>query len=276
MSNYIGGQAIIEGVMIKYKNKLSIAVRKPDGKILTKKEKIQFKESNIPILRGVINLFIILYIGIKSLTFSSNVNLGKDEKLTTRDLFLTLLISIFFAIIVFKLIPLSLTYFLDKQFHLNNIIFSIVDGLVKICIFVLYVYVISLSTDIYRIFQYHGAEHKTVRAYEMKNKLTVDNVQKHSTIHERCGTAFIFLVLFVSILIYVFIPKDYPFWLKLLLRIVLLPLIAGISYEFLRFGAKYEFMRIFVYPGMWIQKITTKEPDDNQVEVAIKALKNSL
>ena len=276
MSNYLGGQALIEGVMIKNKDKISIAIRTPKNKIITSKEKIKFKETKIPFIRGIINLFVILYIGIKALTFSSNIQMGTDEKFSTKEIIFTIFISIIFALIIFKLIPLSLTYFLDKQFNLNNIIFSVIEGIFKIFIFVLYVYVISFSTDVYRIFQYHGAEHKAVRTYESKEKLTISNVQKHSTIHERCGTAFIFLVLFVSIVIYVFIPKNYSFLTKLLLRVLLLPIIAGISYELLRFGAKYKFMRIFNYPGMLIQKITTKEPDDKQVEVAIKAVKNAL
>jgi len=273
MSNYIGGQAVVEGVMMKNKNNIAIAVRTPNGRISLKKEKIRFKDNNIPFIRGIVNMFIILYIGIKALTFSSNASLGKKDKLSFKELFFSMLFAFVFAIILFKLAPLFAANLLDKKFGFNNILFNIIDGLIKISLFVLYVYLLSLSKDIRRIFQYHGAEHKAVRCYENKKSLNVKNVQKFSTIHERCGTAFIFLVLFISIIVYVFIPKSYPFWIKFSLRIILLPVIASLSYEFLRLGAKYKFMRIFVYPGMWIQKITTKEPDNKQVEVAIKSLK---
>ncbi len=274
--NYIGGQALIEGVMIKNKDLISMAVRKDSGKIITKKEKIKFKDSKIPILRGIINLFIIMYIGIKALNYSGNVNLGKEEKISSKELVLSLLFALGFAIIFFKLVPLLLTTFIDKQLHFNSFIYNVIDGLLKIGLFVGYVYLISLSKDVRRVFQYHGAEHKAVACYEDNKKLNVKNVQKYSPVHKRCGTTFIFLVLFVSILVYAFIPKTYPFLFKLGLRLLLLPLIAGISYEILRLGAEYKFMKIFIYPGLWIQKITTREPDNKQVEVAIKAVKNAL
>ena len=156
---------------------------------------------------------------------------------------------------------------------LNNFYFNILEGIVKLGLFLLYLYIISFNKEVYRVFQYHGAEHKAVACHEHGKKLTIKETQKFPTAHKRCGTTFIFLVLFVSIIVYMFIPKHYSFLTKLGLRVILLPAIASLSYEVLRLGAKFKFMKIFIMPGLWIQSITTKEPDDKQVEVAIKALK---
>ncbi len=274
--HYIGGQALIEGVMMKNKDRIAVAVREPNGKIKVKKERLRFKETKIPFLRGVFNLFIILYIGIKSLNYSSNVIQGEDDKVSFWEIFFSFIFAIVFAILLFKFLPLLLTSFIDNKFGVNNIIFNIIDGLIKVGLFVLYVYLISLMKDVYRVFQYHGAEHKTVACYESGKKLVVKEVQKFRTEHKRCGTSFIFLVLLVSIIVYSFIPKDLGFDLKLILRIALLPVVASLAYEALRLAARYNFFEFLSYPGLWIQKITTKEPDDKQVEVAIKALKGVL
>ncbi len=272
----LGGQALIEGVMILNKERKigSIAVRR--GKNITlKKEKLKLKEPNIPFIRGIVNLFIILYIGIKALNYSTNISLGKKEKISFWEIFFTLVFAVIFGLLIFKFLPLLFATWIDKQTNINNIIFNVIDGIVKVGIFILYVYVISLTKDVYRVFQYHGAEHKAVACYEAGKKLTVKNVQKFRTEHKRCGTSFIFLVLIVSIIIYSFIPKDYSFWLKLFLRIILLPVIAGISYELLKLGARYSWFEWISYPGLWIQKITTKQPDNKMVEVAIKATKGA-
>ncbi len=270
---YIGGQAVIDGVMMKYRDNIAVAVRKHNGKIIVKKEKLKFKESTIPLIRGIYNLFIMLYIGYKSLGYSGNINLKKEEKFTFKEFFITFLFAFVFAILLFKFIPLFIANFFLKQFNLNNFYFNLIDGFFKIGLFVLYVYLMSLNKDIRTVFQYHGAEHKVVNAYESNVELTVKNVQKFTTIHKRCGTTFVFLVLFVSIIIYMFIPKDYSFLIKLLLRILLLPIIASLSYEILRLGARYNFLRILITPGMLIQRITTKEPNDKQVQVAIASVK---
>lgn len=274
--NYLGGQALIEGVMIKNKDKISIAVRNNKGKIIVKKRLLKFKESNIPFLRGIINLITIIYIGINSLNFSSNIASGKNEKLTWKEFGFSIILALLFGIFIFKFIPLITTTFIDSKFKVNNILFNVIEGVLKIIIFILYVYIISFSNDVKRIFQYHGAEHKAIACYEDNNKLNIINVQNYSTLHKRCGTTFIFLVLFLSIIIYTFIPKEASVIMKLFLRVLLLPVIAGLSYEVLRLGAKYSFMKIFTFPGLWIQNITTQEPDDKQVEVAIKAVNNAL
>jgi len=270
---YVGGQALIEGVMMKYKNKIAIAVRNNNGKITVKKENLRFKESNIPFIRGIVNLFIILYIGIKSLGYSTNVSLGKEDKLGFGEIFLSFVFAIVFGLALFKFLPLFLTTMFDRYFTVNNIVFNIIEGLIKVGIFVLYVYSISFMKDVYRVFQYHGAEHKAVACHESRKKLNVKEVQKFHKEHKRCGTSFIFLVFLLSIVVYSLIPKDLDFGMKLTLRIALLPVIASIGYEALRLGARFNILSWLGYPGLWIQKITTKEPDNKQVEVAIKSIK---
>ena len=173
VKSYLGGQALIEGVLIKNKNKISIAVRKTNGKIIVKKEKLRFKDNNIPFIRGILNLFIILYIGIKSLNFSSNVQLNKEDKLSVKEIIISLLFALGFGILIFKLTPLLAANFIDKKFGINNFYFNIIDGLLKILLFVAYVYIISLSKDVKRVFQYHGAEHKAVACHEDSKKLTI-------------------------------------------------------------------------------------------------------
>ena len=271
--SYVGGQAVVEGVMMKYKDRIAVAVRNPNGKITVKKEKLKIKESKIPFIRGIVNLIIISYIGIKTLNYSSNARLGKEEKISTKEIISSLIFALVFAVILFKLLPLLASTYIDKMYHINNFFFNLLDGIIKIGLFVGYIYIISLNKDVYRVFQYHGAEHKAVACYESKKKLTVENTQKFRTEHKRCGTTFVFLVLFISIIVYMFIPKDYSLITKLVLRILLLPVIASISYELLRLGARFSFMNILIIPGLLIQKLTTKQPDDKQVEVAIKALK---
>ena len=278
MVEYIGGQALIEGVLMKNGNLVAVAVRNPEGKIEIHKKEYKFFNTQIPILRGIINLFTIMYIGIKSLNLSASIALKEenDKKESWIGLTFSFLFAILFAIALFKFLPLGVAQLIDKNFGVNNYLFNLIDGFVKILVFVLYVFVISKFADIRRVFQYHGAEHKAVHCHEHKLGLTVKNVQKFPTEHRRCGTTFIFLVLILSIFVYTFIPKTTPFVWKLILRLLLLPVIAGISYEVLRFGAKYEnnfLVNLLIKPGLWIQEITTQEPDDKQVEVAIKSLK---
>ena len=273
VKHYVGGQALIEGVMMKYKNRLGIAVRNTKGKIIVKRERLKIKDNNIPFIRGVVNLFVILYIGFKSLNYSANVSVGKDEEMSIWEMIFSFIFAIIFGLVLFKFVPLLITYGLDKIFKVNNILFNVIDGVLKVLIFVTYVYLISLMKDVARVFQYHGAEHKAVACHEAGKKLSTKEVQSFHKEHIRCGTSFIFLVLLISIIIYTFIPKDYGFWLKFELRILLLPVVASLSYEILRLGARYKWFSFLSYPGLWIQRITTKEPDDKQVEVAIKALK---
>jgi len=270
----IGGQALIEGVLMRNKEKICIAVRK-DKKIIVKKEKIKFKESKIPFFRGITNLISTMYVGMKALNYSASIQIGKKEKENKVMSVITILIAVIFALFLFKFLPLLLTQLIDNKLNLSSASFNITDGIIKLIILVSYIYIISRMKDIKRVFQYHGAEHKAVNCYESKKSLTINNVKKFSTTHKRCGTTFIIFVIFTSIIVYVFIPKGYSFLLKLSLRILLLPLIASMSYELLKLSAKYDniITKTITSPGLLIQKLTTNEPDNKQIEVAIKSLK---
>lgn len=282
----LGGQAIIEGVMIRNEDVVATAVRNPEGEIVTKKEKInsfakKFRKAYF--IRGVVNLVESLIIGIKTLNYSANIAAGqkteKEKPISTGYMAITLIIALAFALFLFKFIPLTIAQYFSSHVSENNYLFNIVDGLVKIAIFIGYVLFISRMKDVKRVFQYHGAEHKAVNCYEAKEKVNLENCKKYSTIHLRCGTSFVITVLAISIVVYIFIPKELSFSSKLFWRIMLLPVIAGISYEILKIGSKYEksiFSKILTSPGRLIQKITTKEPDEKQLEVAITALKESV
>src|SRR3989344_1061793 len=278
MADYVGGQAVIEGVMMRYKDNLATAVSKKN-KIIVKKEKIKFKSSKIPFIRGIINLIETLYIGVKTLNYSAEMQLDKKEKKSSSSMMVfSLIFALVFALFLFKFMPLYLTRFIDKFLNMNSIIFNLLDGIIKISIFILYIFIISKMPDIKRVFQYHGAEHKAVNCYESGLKLTVKNIKKFSTAHKRCGTTFILLVLMISVIVYIFIPKTLPFSMNLLLRILLLPVIASISYELLRLNARYDnmFTKTLVIPGLLMQRMTTKDPSEKQIQVAIKALKGVL
>lgn len=273
----VGGQAVIEGVMMRFANKMAVAVRNPKGKIIVKVEKLNLLSERIKkwfFLRGIVNLVEILAHGVKTLNYSADVATGSKKEESSWFLFLIIfIISLGFGLLIFKFLPLLVAQLINPE---SNIVFNLIDGGVKLFTFVAYIYVISLMKDVRRIFRYHGAEHKAVNCYEAKKKLTVKNAKKYSTLNPRCGTSFIMVVIIVSIFTYVFIPKTVPFMYKLLYRILLLPVIAGISYEVLKLGAKYEknfFFRAINKPGIWIQHMTTKEPDDKQLKVALVALK---
>lgn len=278
----IGGQAVIEGVLMYTPRKISVSVRESTGKITTKVEKNNEDELvvlKIPFLRGIVKLFKTLLVGLRELNWSASKALGKEESVGGFGFFLAIILSILFALAFFKLLPLAIAQFFSSSFDFvknNYIIFNVIDGLLKILIFILYILLISTLKDAKILFQYHGAEHKVVHMYEHKEKLTVKNAKKYKTIHSRCGTSFILLVLVLSILVYILIPSGFSFWLKLGCRILLLPIIAGVSYEILKLGARYDknlFFRIIAWPGMFLQKITTKEPTNRQIEVAIASLK---
>jgi len=277
--DYIGGQAVIEGVMMRYKDNIATAVAKKN-KIIVKKEKLKFKTSKIPFIRGIINLIETLYIGVKTLNYSAQVQLDekKERKSSSSLMVFSLIFALIFALFLFKFVPLYLTRFIDRFLNLDSILFNLLDGVIKISIFILYIYIISRFSDIKRVFQYHGAEHKAVNCYESGLKLTVKNIKKFSTAHKRCGTTFILLVLMISVIVYIFIPKTLPFSMNLLLRILLLPVIASISYELLRLNARYDnmFTKTLVIPGLLMQRMTTKDPSEKQIQVAIKALKGVL
>ena len=288
----IGGQAVIEGVMMKSERYLSIAVRNPKGKIVTKKEKSKKKNKfqKLPLIRGIISLFEMLIIGLKALTWSANESVGEEEeKLGKAELAITLTLSLGFVIVFFVGLPYFLTIITGVKEELNPVIFNLIDGIIKIGLFTGYLLLISLMSDVKTLFKYHGAEHKTVHCYEARKPLTVKNVKPFSTLHPRCGTSFVIMVFFISVIVFSFIPLlviafnpnflIYNIWIQkgilFPLRILVIPIIAGFGYEILRLSAKYQnnpIINIFIQPGLWFQRITTKEPTKKQIEVAITAL----
>ena len=268
----VGGQAVIEGVMMRNKEKFAIAVRLKNGKIRVKKDKSTTfpKSFNIPFLRGAIGLFYMLYDGIRALIWSGNQQAEEKEKLTKKEIILTLVISLSFSLFFFIGIPFFAANFMSS----SDYWFNIFDGIFRIIVFIGYLVIISFMKDVKILFQYHGAEHKSIACYEAKQELTVDNVKNFSRFHPRCGTSFIFIVLILSIIIFTLISG--PMWVKFLGRIMLLPVIAGIGYELIKLSAKYSenpIVKVLIAPGLWLQRLTTKEPNEKQIEVGIKSLK---
>ena len=295
---HVGGQAVIEGVMMRAPRSIAIAVRRPDGVIVVKKELAiplseRFPIVKLPIIRGAVALFTSLIIGIKALNFSATEAMTEEEKekengtgdkdsgseLSSWAMAGTMSIAFGFGICLFFLFPLYLTKMLTPIIGDNNIVFNLVDGVIRVIVFLAYIWIISRMDDIQRVFQYHGAEHKSIFAFEDGVALTVENVRRYSRLHPRCGTSFLLIVMLVSIAVFSLIPKLWPFYLKAGSRIVLLPMIAGISYEFLKWSAQHDghpLVKMVIAPGLALQKLTTREPDDSQLEVAITAMNEAL
>lgn len=289
----IGGQAVLEGVMMRAPRAMAIAVRRPSGEIVVKREQTpplsdRFPIVKLPILRGAVALFTSLVIGIKALNFSANEALveeetegqeAKKEELSSWALAGTMVAAFGFGIGLFFFLPLYLTKLLVPVIGDNNIVFNLVDGLIRVVVFLIYIWGIARMKDIQRVFQYHGAEHKTIFAFEHGEELVLENVKKYSRLHPRCGTSFLLIVMLVSIAVFSLIPKAWPFVWKALSRVVLLPLIAGISYEFLKWSAKndqHPLVKLVIGPGLALQRLTTREPDDDQLEVAIRSVQEAL
>ncbi len=291
----VGGQAVIEGVLIRGPKKYVVAVRK-GKKIISKNGKIPLKSGRflkLPFVRGFINLVDMLIIGIKSLMWSAEQAGENDEKLTKSDLTLTLLFSILLVILFMIALPYFLTNLIGFAEEKEPLFFNLIDGIIRILIFLGYVFAISFMKEVKVLFQYHGAEHKAIHCYEKGKKLSVANVKKFTTLHPRCGTAFIMIVFIVSILVFSVLPSviiyyfpgfiSLNIWLRkgvlIPARILLIPVIAGISYEILKMSDKRQnniLFKIISLPGLWLQKITTQEPTNKQVEVAIYSLKKLL
>ena len=280
----IGGQAVIEGVMMRAGNVWTVAVRNTEKDIVIRRENVRAlpKPLKLPVLRGVVALVQSLSIGIRALLYSAEASGHEEEKPSSTSLFLTVLIAFVIGIGLFLLLPLYATKLLGILFgSINNssLIFNLVDGVIRVVVFLAYILAINMSRDIRRVFEYHGAEHKTVHAYEAGETLIPENVEKYSTLHPRCGTSFLLIVMMMSILIFSMIPKDWYFMEKFLSRIILMPLIAGISYEFIKFSSKRmknPLVRFAAAPGLWLQKLTTGNPSHDQIEVAVRALKEVL
>ncbi len=294
----VGGQAVIEGVLMRSPNSYAIAVREPQGSIHVKKEYLpkitdRYPSLNKPFLRGVLILFQMLVLGLKALNYSANVLIQAEEKqneektdykpaeLSPLVMGFTLAAALGLGFLLFFFLPLYITELTKGAlpFLENNFVYNVVDGIIRVVFFLLYILGISMLKDIKRIFQYHGAEHQVVHTFEAGEKLSVENARKHSPCHPRCGTGFLLLVMVVSILIFTLIPKESPFYVKLLLRLAALPLIAGSSYELIRLASKRKKGLLFIivaWPGLLLQRLTTRAPTDDQLEVSLKALEETL
>ena len=294
----IGGQAVMEGVMMKNQDKYAVSVRKPDGEIevmvsdytgFIKNEKLK----NMPIIRGVLNFIDSLVLGMQTLTYSASFfeeeedkkksakelteeeakkQAAKDQKKEDAVMGGTVALSILMAVAIFMLLPYFISSYFQK-FITSPLLLALVEGVIRLSIFVAYVGLISLMEDIRRVYMYHGAEHKCINCIEQGMDLTVENVRKSSKQHKRCGTSFLLIVMLTSILFFMFIRVETPL-LKVVLRILLIPVIAGVSYEFIRIAGRSEhpIVNLISKPGLWMQNITTREPDDDMIEVAIQSV----
>ena len=289
----VGGQAVIEGVMMRYRDNIAIAMRTNKGiKVVKEKVRDYSKERSFwawPFFRGIISLGQMLYYGSKALIISANEQTEGDEKFSTLEVIVSVIFAVGFSLLIFVLLPYLLTYlggFSEKK----PVLFNLIDGFIKLLILLGYVWVIGLMKDVKRVFQYHGAEHKAVHVYEHKLKLNYNNSKKFSTIHMRCGTNFLAIVIMVGIILFSLIPlltallipgfmqfnSVLRYSILVGARLLFFPIIAGVSYEWLRFSGKFEnllLFRILNLPGLLFQKLTTKEPSKDQIEVAFAALK---
>lgn len=284
----IGGQAVIEGVMMRSPQWLATAVRKPSGEIVYKKTKISSnrgKLAKIPFIRGAVSLFDALVMGIKELTFSANQSeVEEEEQITQKEAVMTTVVSLALGIGLFVVIPSLIGSFV---FSNNKIHSNLLEAVLRLVFFIFYIWVISFSKDVKRVYEYHGAEHKSIYAYENGLELTPENAKKFTTLHPRCGTSFLLIVMLISIIVFscmdfiLSVPKDMlqKIIIKVVLRVIMMPVIAGISYEIQRYSSNHLdrcWVKLVAFPGLSLQRITTKEPDLDQLEVAIVAIKAAL
>jgi len=289
----VGGQAVLEGVMMRAPHSYCVAVRKPDGEIVTEQAPLarmseKHKIFKYPVIRGVGTLWQAMTLGLRALRFSTNVLLQDPDQAAAKEppkeipawaMAANLVFTLGMFIFMYKFVPLLLVTKLQKLYPplAGRVPFNVADGLIRMAIFLGFLYAISLWKDIRRVFEYHGAEHKVVFNFESGQPVTVPNAQRFTTYHPRCGTSFLFVVLILAIPIYTLIPFD-GFLARLLSRVALLPLIAGLSYEVIRFAAKRRgsLLATLAAPGLWLQRITTKPPADDQTAVAIRALEGAM
>ncbi len=287
----IGGQAVLEGVMMRSPHAWGIAVRKQSGEMATHSEPLdrpsdRHKWMGWPVVRGVMTLGQAMVLGFRALKYSANIALGeiqpeKEKKVEINGWVaaLNVLLSVGFFIFMYKFVPLVAATELKRVSPAfgSQIGFNLVDGVIRIALFLLFIWGVSLWADIRRVYQYHGAEHKTVFAFESGEPMSIATAQKFSTFHPRCGTSFLMTVLLISIVVYTAVPVT-TFWSRFAIRIALLPLIAGLSYEIIRFAAKRRssLFALITKPGLWLQRITTKPPSNDQVECAIRALDEAM
>ena len=277
IKKFVGGQAVIEGVMMRGPGVTATAVREPAGTIVVQKEPTKSIADTYPILkkpflRGCVALYESLVIGMKALSFSAKAAGDEEEEMSNSEIAITMVISTIFAIAVFLALPTFIVKFIPGVQD-NHVVLNLIEGVIRLVLFLLYIWGIGLTKDIQRVFQYHGAEHKTIHTYELDLPLTVENVRKQSRLHPRCGTNFLLIVMVVSIFVFAFLG-----WPNLLERIVsrvlLMPVVAGIAYEVIRPAGRSGrfFVKALIKPGLALQYMTTREPEDDQIEVAIRAL----
>ncbi len=275
----VGGQAVIEGVMMRGTDKVAVAVRTPNGEITVDVNPVNSIRDKYPILkkpllRGVIALFESLYDGMKALAYSAQVSGDEDEQLTGKEMVMTIATSVLLAVGLFIVIPTWSMRFLHELTS-DPMLLNLAEGVLRMVIFLAYIATISSMNDIQRVFQYHGAEHKTIYAFEAGLPLKVENVRPFSTLHPRCGTNFLMIVMLISMFIFTFL--GWPDLLeRIASRVVLMPVIAGVSYEIIRFAGNHDdnpLVHFAIMPGLLLQKLTTRQPDDSQIEVAIASLK---
>jgi uncharacterized protein YqhQ len=281
----IGGQAVIEGVMMRAPTSIVIAVRRPDREIVIRRERLtplkeRFLPFKWPVLRGIAVLVESLVWGMKALTYSANQAMETDNGDSPKEMggftiAVTILLSIALGVGLFVILPERLANLVSER----GFIFNIADGIIRLAVFFLYVLVISRSKYIARVFEYHGAEHKSIHTYEAGEELTEENALKYSPLHPRCGTAFLLTVMVVSIIVFSIFGKPESIFVRIGTRLALIPFIAGVSYEIIKLASKKRnrrFMRLITLPGLWLQRLTTREPSKDQIQVAIRSLEEVL
>ncbi|MQY81596.1 MAG: DUF1385 domain-containing protein [Dehalococcoidia bacterium] len=277
-----GGQAVIEGVMIRGRKAVVTAVRRPNDEVITDNRPLSSiytgRVRKTPLLRGIIILIEAMVLGISSLLYSANVSLEEEEEeITGKAVWLMIAVAILLAVVLFLIIPLFLTRLINPYIS-SSLVFHLIEGAIRLVIFIAYLKLVGLLPDIKRIFTYHGAEHKAVNAYEQGAPLEVAAVKKYNKAHVRCGTSFLFVVLLIAIMVFALVGRP-SLWLMILSRVLLMPVIAALGYEFIHFGANHArnpLVKAVMLPGLWLQGMTTGEPGDDQIEVALVALKKAI
>ena len=290
----IGGQAVIEGVMMKGPKDIAVAVRKSNGEIVIDKKPVasilqKSKFLKLPIIRGIISFVESMVIGVRTLMFSAELYDLEEEDPTYKPskfdewlekvfknkdavIYTSVVIALVLSMALFVFLPATITKY-TTEFISNSVLRSLIEGATRMIIFVLYIWLVSRSKDIQRVFEYHGAEHKTIACYEHGEELTVENVKKHCRLHPRCGTSFLIEVMIISVIVFSFLSWD-SLPIRILSKLLLMPFVAGIAYELIKIAGRCDnkLIQIINKPGLWLQKITTKEPDDEQIEVAIRSI----
>ena len=273
----VGGQAVIEGVMMRRDNNFAIAVRKPNGEIITSRLNFVsfFRKApklKVAVLRGSVALVETMAVGFKAISLSAAQSTEGEIEITKKDMTIAMVFAALFAVGLFFVLPTLLAKLVDAYIN-STILYNLIEGAIRILILIAYIFVISKLKDVRRLFQYHGAEHKVINSYENGKMPTMENVKPNSTLHLRCGTNFLLIVMVVSIFIFALLGRP-PIYLRIISRILVIPIVAGISYEIIRFSGRHyknKVLRFIMYPGLLLQKLTTREPSDDQIEVALAA-----